>query len=165
MDKQSLKSTLREASDVVAELPKHLQEKAFELAVGFLVGVVPADTKALEKVPKALPGQHQLQHKANGEHADISDLLKHCTRNPDRYVIFLHDMEARGEEANNESLLTIFKRYKQDRPQNVNRDLQELVAKDLIQRSGKDSNSPWTLKRKGRARHVELTALASGNNA
>ena len=165
MNKQSLKSTLTEASDVVAELPKHLQEKAFELAVGFLVGGIPPDTMNPAKPQTGLRHQQQRQDKANGEHADISDLLEHCTRNPDRYVTFFHDMEARNEEANNENLLSIFKRYRQDRPQNISRDLRDLVAKDWIERSGEESNPSWMLKRKGRARYTELSALAGGKKA
>src|SRR5579872_357943 len=161
MDKEQVKYALKEASEVVGDLPEHLQKKAFELAVQMLTGSV--TTKPAPK--EALHATHRQprMHVDSGE-PEVSDLLNQCKRNPDRYVIFFHDMEARGEKINNDSLLAIFGRYQQDSPKNVNRDLRNLVAKDWIERSGKDDDSSWILKRKGRTRYTEIIAKAKGGN-
>jgi hypothetical protein len=157
VEKQALKSVLKEASEIVAELPEHLQEKAFALAVDFLVDAIPADTKSWHEPHKPRHGEARLH--ASGEHDAVSDFLKVGKSNSDKYIIFLHDLEHRGEAATPNALLSEFKSYKQDKPGNVHRDLQNLSAADLAKPASKERGAPWELRGKGRKRYAELAAL------
>lgn len=153
MEKQALKAVLDDASQIVAELPQHLQEKAFELAAKYLAGDVALHQNGSGKQPAPKV------HRADAEHdgPEVSDLLKVVKQNPDRYVIFLNDIEAKGESATTSVIEQRFASYRQDRPKKIARDLQNLAANDWAEVNA----GVWTLKRKGRQRHDELIALVS----
>jgi hypothetical protein len=162
MEKQRVKDVLEQAADSVVDLPKHLQEKALELAVGLLSGRAPsAPTPA--PTPASGRERHAHDHRdGHGrDHPSVSDLLKHCKRNPDRYVVFFHELENRNEEATLDVLEGIFPTYKQDKPGNIVRDLANMQASDIIAKTSKEYGAPWTLKRKGRDRYVEIVAAAN----
>src|SRR5581483_7093397 len=146
MEKEEIKTVLSEASKIAAELPQHLQEKAFELAVGFLVRpLAPAGKEAR----KTHPSQHvHATHHGDHERPDVSDLLKVCKTNLDKYVVFLHDLEDKGETAASDALLGEFKEYLQDKPGNVPRDLKKLSSDDWAKPASKERGAPYELRDK-----------------
>src|ERR1700694_5838751 len=106
MDKDRLVEIFGDANDAVATLPQRLQEKGFELAVNLLAGGSPLPRAA---VTPALPAPIGYQARAVATAAtdgvpDVSDLLKVCRQNPERYVVFLKDAEDRSEPATVENL-------------------------------------------------------------
>ena len=156
MEKQDIKNAFTEASEIVADLPEHLQEKAFELAVGLLVG---EPTGAKVTGAHASDGKshaHPQRHTHDDASPDVSDLLKLCKRNPDRYIIFMHELEVKNEDATPDTIGDLFDAYKEDRPKQIARDLGNLAADDLVEATSKTRGSAWKLKRKGRDRYKEL---------
>jgi len=156
MEKEAIKAALTEAAEMVTGLPQHLQEKAFELAVGFLAADVIPASKGAQKTKSLQPAR--VSHHGDSERPAVSDLLKVCKRNPDKYVVFLHDLEDKGEAATQVTLLGEFKDYKQDKPGNVSRDLQNLSADDWAKPVSKERGAPYELRDKGRKRYAELVA-------
>jgi hypothetical protein len=153
--KQDLQALLKDASELALELPTHLQEKGFEIAVGLLGG----NAHARNAGSQGTTGNQSSvdQTATNGEPPALSDLLKICKNNHDRLVVFLRDLEAKGQEATVGGILGLFLTYQQDRPKNVQRDLRDMTAKDWVEQLAKERGSPWLLMRKGRERHDELT--------
>ena len=93
MEKKEIKDALAEASDIVGELPQHLQEKAFELAVALILGGASPNSKARLTAREQALGS-TLDDSRNDGQPNVSDLLKLSKRNSDRYIIFMHDLEA-----------------------------------------------------------------------
>lgn len=161
MNKETIKQAFADANELADGLPQHLQEKAFELAVGILVAGIPAAPKtAVKHEPAHTPQRKHAQ--TDVEHPAVSDLLKVCGRNPDKFVVFLHELEERGESATPDALTQLFKDYKQDPPGNMPRDLKGLAAKDYAKQSGKEYGTPWELRSKGRQRYQQLIAALNG---
>jgi hypothetical protein len=159
MDGEAVKQVLVEAGKAVEELPDHLQVKAFELAVGMLLGEgQPArePSRAAPAARVATPSTLRDDH----EGPDAADLLRACKRNPDRYLVFMSKLEHKGEVATTASLLECFRTYRQDMPKLPARDLGDLVAKGLIEQLGKGRDAAFVLKRKGRERLAELATAA-----
>lgn len=94
------------------------------------------------------------------EGPDTADLLRACKRNPDRYLVFMAELERKGEVASTASLLECFRTYRQDMPKLPARDLGDLVAKGSIEQVGKGRDAAFVLKRKGRERLAELATAA-----
>jgi hypothetical protein len=155
MDKEAIKEVFAEANELADGVPQHLQVKAFEIAVGILVGGVPQPPKYVEKRE---PAHTPLHEHEGGEQPAVSDLLKVCKQNPDKYVVFLHDLESRGETATLDVLAQLFKDYRQDPPADMLRDLKNLSAKDWAKQSSRGAGAPWELRSKGRQRYQELVA-------
>jgi hypothetical protein len=153
MDKNRLVEIFEEANEAVVSLPEHLQSKAFELAVNLLTGGA-----ARGATPGQLRRPPVVRPTTAGESPDVSDLLRVCKRNPDRYVVFLKDAEDRDEPATVEVLRQAFRTYKQDVPRLPNRDLDELVAKGLVEKDRTANPLTFLLKAKGRAHYDKLVA-------
>lgn len=163
MESNKVEEILRQASAAVASLPESLQGKAFELAVSMLTGeIAQQPTPSPGKPPRASDVSRQAAANASeGELPDVSDLLRVCKRNPDRYLIFLRDAEVAEEQIDTSAVTERFRKYKQDTPKLPTRDLSEMVAKGLIEQIGKGRDATFALKRKGRERLAQLDASAS----
>lgn len=163
MNQKEVVDLFTKASESVADLPEHLQVKAFEMAVAMMTTGQPppargpaAATGAVAPIARPAP-----REAAPGE-PDVVDLLKVCKRNPDRYVVFMQELENQNEAATSASLVQAFKTYKQDIPKLPSRDIDELVAKNWVDRDKTVFPHLFTLKQKGRARLAELAAAAMG---
>ncbi len=159
MEKAAVKAVLTEASEIISDLPQHLQEKAFEFAVGALVGV---PTSAKPAAAHQASHTRTQRHTHDGDAPDVSDLLKNCKRNPDRYIIFMHDLEVKNEPATSPAIEERFAAYKEDRPKKITRDLSNMAADDLVEANSKARGAAWSLKRKGRERYKELVQELNG---
>lgn len=153
------------ASAAVAGLPEHLQVKAFEMAVTMMSGAAPiaAPRGALEPLANAALSRPPAREPVPvADEPDVVDLLKVCKRNPDRYVVFMQELENKGEPVTSASLMQAFKRFKQDIPKLPSRDLDELVAKNWVDRDKSTYPHVFTLKKKGRDRLLELAVSSTG---
>ncbi len=160
MDADRVEKILGEASRAVAELPEHLQAKAFELAVSML-------SSQGQDPPTRLIGARETEvhppgASLDGVPPDVSDVLRVCKRNPDRYLVFLRELELSGQPANTVAIVDLFKKFRQDVPKLPTRDLGDLVAGGLVEQEGRGRDASFVLKRKGRER---LTQLDAGINA
>ena len=154
VDADVVEEVLKKAGKAVADLPEHLQAKAFELAVSMLSGTAAAAPPG----PRTEATRRPATPLAEGEAPDVPDLLRACKRNPDRYLVFMHDMESRGEDVTTGALVDRFRMYKQDVPKLPARDLADMVAKGLVEQLGKGRDARFTLKRKSRERVAQLAA-------
>lgn len=160
MDKEDIKSVFRDAAEAADGLPQHLQESAFEIAASVLIGGIGTLAKHTDKGG----GAHGRKHVDGADdHPAVSDLLKGCKSNADKYVVFLHDLEERGESATPSALAQAFKDYKQDPPGNMPRDLKGLAANDWAKQPTRGYGEPWELRSKGRKRYEELVAALHGD--
>jgi hypothetical protein len=165
MEPSKVEEILKQAAEAVEGLPTALQAKAFELAVTMLTGQV---QPLLARVPPGpstnRPNAQNIATIRDRELQEVSDLLPLCKRNPDRYLVFLRDLEAAaGEPPSTSAISERFKKYKQDTPKLPTRDLADMVAKGLIEQVGKGRDATFVLKRKGRERLAELDAALSAN--
>ena len=158
MNKQSIKEILEEAAGIADSLPSSFKVKGFELAAAMLAG----DHAGISNGKSPQPIERRADKSGEDTHVDVSDLLKACGENPDRYVAFMHELDRKGEEATKASLDALFLRYQEDRPKNISRDLNKLASWDWIEERG-GKGSPWILKRKGRERYDELVKLATSS--
>ncbi len=158
MHPNSVREILKKAGEAVADLPDHLQSKAFELAVSMLKGETPSVPALESEHPGTGEGGRRAGAALSNEVPDVSDVLGACKRNPDRYLVFLRDIESAGAQADTPSLGERFRKYKQDLPKLPSRDLGEMVAKGLIEQVGRGRDATFVLKRKGRERLAELDA-------
>jgi hypothetical protein len=160
MDAVKIEEILKQASRAVEGLPEHLQSKAFEVTVAMLVGDVnqlpsPPSRPAADGArgtPAPLP---------DGESPDVPDLMRVCRGNPDRYLVFLRDIELTREQGDSANIIERFRKYKQDAPKLPSRDLGNMVAKGLTEQVGKGRDATFLLKRKGRERLAQLDVAAS----
>lgn len=161
MEKDRLAEIFGEAKEAVATLPNHLQEKAFELAVYFLAGSSPPRAAAISGFPPAGRDQRSISAAVPSGIPDVSDLLKVCRQNPERYVVFLKEAEDRGEPATVDSLRQAFRTYRQDVPKLPNRDLDKLVANGWVEKLRNTSPLTFALKSKGRQQIDRLVAAVA----
>jgi hypothetical protein len=157
VESDSVEEILKKAGKAVESLPEHLQGKAFELAVSMLTeGVAPS-----RGAPSASRPSESVRHPSaayDTDLPDVSDMLRACKRNPDRYLVFIQELEAKGLDATTASMTECFRTYRQDTPKLPARDLAEMVAKGLIEQLGKGREATFALKRKGRERIAQLAA-------
>src|SRR5438270_11999525 len=123
MDRKNIEDVLKQASKAVEGLPENLQGEAFKMAVALLTGQSsqlpgPSASRNSEKVPHAAAG---------AELPDVADLLRVSRRNPDRYLVFMQELEFKGQEATSASLTEQFRIYRQDMPKLPARDLGDMV--------------------------------------
>lgn len=144
------------AAKAVEGLPEHLQGKAFELAVAMLSGANQGgETLARPAAPVRGATRH-VGRDDDAEGPDVADLLRASKRNPDRYLAFMADLDAKGEPATTATLIDCFRTYRQDIPKLPARDLGDMVAKGWIEQVGKGRDASFALKRKGRDRLDQL---------
>ncbi len=160
MDKDRLVEIFGDANEAIATLPQHLQEKGFELAVNLLAGDSSLPRVAVTPALPA-PVSYQARAVATDGVPDVSDLLKVCRQNPERYAVFLKDAEDRGEPATVENLRQAFRTYRQDVPKLPNRDLDKLVANGWVEKVRNTSPLTFILKLKGRQQLERLIAAAA----
>lgn len=158
MEPDTVQEILAKASKAVEDLPEHLQGRAFELAVGML-------TEGLRQIPADYTRPADPVRRPSSMHGsdapDVSDLLRACRRNPDRYLTFIQELETKGEDATPASIVDRFRTYRQDVPKLPGRDLGDMVANGLLEQSGKGRDATFVLKRKGRERISQLTAAVA----
>lgn len=160
MEPEAVEEILTQAGKAVAGLPEHLQGEAFKLAVTLLSGQSAPSGPSPSPQPERLRSPGLIE---DGALADVSDLLRVSKRNPDRYLVFMQHLEAKGEDATSVALAEQFRVYRQDMPKLPARDLGDMVAKGLIEQVGKGRGAPFLLKRKGRERLAQLAATISAD--
>lgn len=153
MDKDRVIEIFTDAREAAAGLPDNLQAKGFELAVSLLAGGSGQSQRPGSKSQAAIGGEGgplMLPAPPRAAIPDVSDLLKVCRQNPERYVVFLKDAEDRNEPGTVENLRQAFRTYRQDVPKLPNRDLDKLVANGWVEKLRNVSPLTFILKAKGR---------------
>lgn len=161
MDQSEVEKVLLEAARAVESLPEPLKARGFELAVNMLTG--DASSRSVAQRPSGVvrpmpPDSPRMT--VEGE-TEISDLLPVCKRNPDRYLVFMRDIEASGDACSSSALVERFRKYKQDVPKLPSRDLADMIARGLVEQIGRGRDATFLLKRKGRERLAQLDAAVT----